>query len=62
MWCKLRQTFHFVLIVQLRGDTQLGFLRKLIARCKEDMLAHVAILHQQKSFKAVTVVEDVDVV
>jgi primosomal protein N' (replication factor Y) len=34
---------------------------KLIAKCKTDMLEQVAILHQQKSFKSVTVVMDVDV-
>ncbi|MBL7748580.1 MAG: primosomal protein N', partial [Chitinophagaceae bacterium] len=35
---------------------------KTIAQCKKDLLEQVAILHQNKSFRSVTVVADVDAV
>jgi hypothetical protein len=43
------------LLVKLPRDA------RLIAACKRDMLEQAAILHQHKSFKSVTVVNDVDV-
>ncbi|MFZ9388819.1 MAG: primosomal protein N', partial [Chitinophagaceae bacterium] len=33
---------------------------KTLARCKKDLLEEAAILHQQKSFRSVTVIPDVD--
>ncbi|MEO7923819.1 MAG: primosomal protein N' [Chitinophagaceae bacterium] len=35
---------------------------KTISQCKKDLLEQVAILHQQKSFRSVTIVADVDAV
>ena len=53
---RIRNQYLMELLIKLPRDA------KLIARCKQDMLELVALLHQHKSFKAVTVVEDVDVV
>jgi primosomal protein N' (replication factor Y) len=35
---------------------------KMINQCKQDLLEQIAILHNQKSFRSVTVIADVDVV
>jgi len=35
---------------------------KLIAQCKRDILHQVAVLHNERSFKSVVTVPDVDVV
>ena len=35
---------------------------KTILQCKKDLLEQVAILHQNKSFRSVTIVADVDAV
>ena len=53
---RIRNQHLMELLVKLPRDA------KFIAQCKKDMLEHVAILHQHKSFKSVTVVNDVDVV
>ena len=53
---RIRNQHLMELLVKLPRDA------KFIAQCKKDMLEHVAILHQHKSFKSVTVVHDVDVV
>jgi primosomal protein N' (replication factor Y) len=52
---RVRNRFLMEMLVKLPRDG------KLIAQCKEDMLEQVAILHQQKNFKSVTVVNNVDV-
>jgi primosomal protein N' (replication factor Y) len=53
---RIRNQHLMELLVKLPRDA------KFIAQCKRDMLEQVAILHQHKSFKSVTVVNDVDVV
>jgi primosomal protein N' (replication factor Y) len=53
---RIRNQHLMELLVKLPRDT------KMIANCKKDMLEQVAILHQHKSFKSVTVVNNVDVV
>jgi primosomal protein N' (replication factor Y) len=46
---------HLVeLLLKLPRDT------KTIARCKKDILEQIAILHNEKSFRSVTVIPDVD--
>ena len=52
---RIRNQYLMELLVKLPRDA------KKIAQCKKDMLEQVAILHQHKSFKSVTVIEDVDV-
>ena len=53
---RIRNQHLMELLVKLPRDA------KFIAQCKREMLEQVAILHQHKSFKSVTVVNDVDVV
>jgi len=53
---RIRNQYLMELLLKLPRDA------KLIANCKKDMLEQTAILHQHKSFKAVTVVGDVDVI
>ena len=53
---RIRNQHLMELLAKLPRDT------KTIAQCKKDMLEQVAILHQHKSFKSVTVVNNVDVV
>jgi len=53
---RIRNQHLMELLVKLPRDT------KTIANCKKDMLEQMAILHQHKSFKSVTVVNNVDVV
>jgi primosomal protein N' (replication factor Y) len=53
---RIRNQHLMELLVKLPRDG------KLIAQCKRDMLEQVALLHQHKSFKSVTVVNNVDVV
>ena len=53
---RIRNQHLMELLIKLPRDT------KTIANCKKDMLEQVAILHQHKSFKSVTVVNNVDVV
>ena len=52
---RVRNQFLMEMLVKLPRDG------KLIAQCKKDMLDQVAVLHQHKSFKSVTVVNNVDV-
>ena len=53
---RIRNQHLMELLIKLPRDT------KMIANCKKDMLEQVALLHQHKSFKSVTVVNNVDVV
>lgn len=53
---KIRNLFLMELLLKLPRDT------KLITQCKEDILQQVAVLHNERSFKSVVVVPDVDVV
>ena len=53
---RIRNQHLMELLIKLPRDT------KMIANCKKDMLEQVAHLHQHKSFKSVTVVNNVDVV
>jgi primosomal protein N' (replication factor Y) len=52
---RIRNQHLMELLIKLPRDT------KMIANCKKDMLEQVALLHQHKSFKSVTVVNNVDV-
>ena len=55
-------------IGRIRNQYLMEFLLKLprdsktINQCKKDLLEQVAILHQNKSFRSVTIVADVDAV
>ncbi|MFN8290989.1 MAG: primosomal protein N' [Chitinophagaceae bacterium] len=53
---RIRNQYLMELLVKLPRDTN------LISRCKKDLLEQIAILHQDKSFRSVTVVPDVDAV
>lgn len=50
---RIRNQYLMEMLFKLPRDS------KWIAQCKKDMLEQVAVLHQHKSFKSVTVVEDV---
>jgi len=52
---RIRNQHLMELLVKLPRDA------KFIAQCKKDILEQVALLHQHKSFKSVTVVNNVDV-
>ena len=48
---------HLVeLLIKLPRD------QKLISKCKEDIFEQIAILHNEKKFRSVVIVPDVDVV
>jgi primosomal protein N' (replication factor Y) len=55
-------------ISRIRGQHLIELLLKLprdtrtIARCKKDVFEQIAILHQEKSFRSVTIIPDVDAV
>lgn len=51
---RIRNQYLMELLLKLPRDG------KLIAQCKKDLLEQTAILHQDKQFRAVTVVADVD--
>ena len=51
---RIRNQYLMELLIKLPRDS------KMIANCKRDMLEKVALLHQHKSFKSVTVVNNVD--
>ena len=51
---RVRNQYIIELLIKLPRDT------KLIARCKEDIFYQVALLHQHKSYRSVTVIADVD--
>lgn len=53
---RIRNQYLMELLVKLPRDG------KTIAQCKKDMLEQIAILHQEKSFRSVTMVADVDAV
>jgi primosomal protein N' (replication factor Y) len=53
---RIRNQYLMELLLKLPRDG------KTISQCKKDILEQIAILHQQTSFKSVTVVADVDVV
>ena len=52
---RIRNQYLMEMLLKLPRDT------KFIAQCKKDLLEQVAILHQQKSYRSVTVIADVDV-
>lgn len=51
---RIRSQYLVELLLKLPRDT------KTIARCKKDLLEQIAILHNEKSFRSVTVIPDVD--
>ena len=51
---RVRNQYIMELMIKLPRDS------KLIAACKEDILYHTAVWHQHKSFRSVTVIQDVD--
>jgi len=51
---RIRNQYLMELLVKLPRDS------RTIAGCKKDMLEQVAVLHQHKSFRSVTVIPDVD--
>lgn len=53
---RIRNQYLSELLLKLPRDA------KTISQCKKDLLEQVAILHQDKSFRSVTVVADVDAV
>jgi primosomal protein N' (replication factor Y) len=53
---RIRGQHLIELLLKLQRDT------KTIARCKADVLEQIAILHNEKSFRSVTVIPDVDAI
>jgi primosomal protein N' (replication factor Y) len=53
---RIRNQYLMELLLKLPRD------RKTISQCKKDLLEQIAILHQNKSYRSVTIVADVDVV
>lgn len=53
---RIRNQYLFELLLKLPRDS------KTITQCKKDLLEQIAILHQNKSFRSVTIVADVDAV
>jgi primosomal protein N' (replication factor Y) (superfamily II helicase) len=53
---RIRNQYLMELLLKLPRDS------KIISQCKKDLLEQVAILHQNKSFRSVTIVADVDAV
>lgn len=53
---RIRNQYLMELLLKLPRDV------KTISQCKKDLLEQVAILHQNKSFRSVTIVADVDAV
>jgi primosomal protein N' (replication factor Y) len=53
---RIRNLYLMELLLKLPRDT------KTIAKCKQDIFEQVAILHQDRSFRSVVIVPDVDVV
>lgn len=53
---RIRNLYLMEMMVKLPRDT------KLITQCKQDILHQVAVLHNERSFKSVVIVPDVDVV
>jgi len=53
---KIRNLFLMELLLKLPRDS------KFITQCKQDILQQIAALHNERSFKSVVVVPDVDTV
>ncbi len=53
---RIRNLYLMELLLKLPRDT------KLITQCKQDILHQIAVLHNERSFKSVVIVPDVDVV
>ena len=53
---RIRNQYLMELLLKLPKD------KNLLIQCKKDMLEQVAILHQEKRFRSVVMVPDVDVV
>jgi primosomal protein N' (replication factor Y) len=53
---RIRNQHLMELLLKLPRDT------KLISQCKQDLLHQVAVLHNNKSFRSVVIVPDVDAV
>ncbi|MDP4263298.1 MAG: primosomal protein N' [Bacteroidota bacterium] len=53
---RVRNQYLIELLLKLPKD------RRLIAQCKKDLLEQVAVLHNEKRFRSVVIVPDVDVV
>jgi len=53
---RIRNQYIMEMLIKLPRDT------KLIAQCKHDLLEQVAMLHQERSFRSVTVIPDVDAI
>ena len=53
---RIRNQFLMELLLKLPRDG------KTINQCKKDLLEQIAILHQERSFRSVTIVADVDAV
>jgi len=53
---KIRNLFLMELLLKLPRET------KFIAQCKQDILHQIAVFHNERSFKSVVIVPDVDVV
>jgi primosomal protein N' (replication factor Y) (superfamily II helicase) len=51
---RIRNLYLMEMMIKLPRDT------KLIAKCKEDILEQVVVLHNNKSFRSVVIVPDVD--
>jgi len=51
---RIRNLYLMELLIKLPRDS------KLISQCKEDILHQVAVLHNERSFKSVVIVPDVD--
>ena len=51
---RIRNQYLMELLFKLPRDT------KTIVQCKKDILEQIAIIHQDKSFRSVTIVPDVD--
>ena len=51
---RIRNLYLMEMIIKLPRDA------KLIAQCKKDVMEQIAILHNNKSFRSVAVIPDVD--
>ena len=51
---RIRNQYLMELLLKLPRDA------KIIAKCKQDLLEQIAILHNEKSFRSVTIIPDVD--
>jgi primosomal protein N' (replication factor Y) len=51
---RIRNQYLMEMLLKLPGDG------KLIAQCKKDLVEQIAILHNEKRFRSVVIVPDVD--